>query len=40
MPGEFHLAAGEIYKRMAGFKDAQSTPELEEVLRALMKPDN
>jgi 3-hydroxyisobutyrate dehydrogenase-like beta-hydroxyacid dehydrogenase len=35
LPGEFHLAAAELYRRIAHFKDAPSTPELEEVLSSL-----
>lgn len=38
MPGSFHLAAEEIYSRVAGFKEANETPELEEVLKVLAKP--
>jgi 3-hydroxyisobutyrate dehydrogenase-like beta-hydroxyacid dehydrogenase len=34
MPGGFHTAAAEIYRRLSGFKNAQ-TPELEAVLDAL-----
>ena len=36
LPGEFHAAAEMIYDRIAGFKDAPSTPSLEEVLKALI----
>jgi 3-hydroxyisobutyrate dehydrogenase-like beta-hydroxyacid dehydrogenase len=35
LPGEFHAAAEMIYRRMAGFKDAPSTPSLEEILNTL-----
>ncbi len=35
LPGGFHAAAGTIYHRLAGFKDAAPTPSLEEVLAAL-----
>jgi 3-hydroxyisobutyrate dehydrogenase-like beta-hydroxyacid dehydrogenase len=35
LPGGFHEAAAEIYRSMAEFKDAESTPELEDVLAAL-----
>jgi len=35
LPDEFHAAAGEIYRRLAGFKDAESLPTLEAVLAAL-----
>lgn len=37
LPEEFHAAAGMIYRRIADFKDAPSTPSLEEVLKALMQ---
>lgn len=37
MPGEFHAAAEMIYRRIAGFKDAPSTPTLEEVLEKLIQ---
>jgi 3-hydroxyisobutyrate dehydrogenase-like beta-hydroxyacid dehydrogenase len=36
VPGGFHLAAAELYRRIAHFKDAPSTPELDEVLAALV----
>jgi len=36
IPGGFHIAAAEIYHRMAAFKDAPEIPELDEVLRALL----
>lgn len=35
LPDGFHAAAAEVYRRMAEFKDAPSTPELEAVLAAL-----
>jgi 3-hydroxyisobutyrate dehydrogenase-like beta-hydroxyacid dehydrogenase len=38
LPGEFHAAAGMIYRRMAAFKDVPSLPELDEVLEALLQP--
>lgn len=37
LPGNFHEAAAEIYRRMAGFKDSSFTPPLEEVIEALIK---
>lgn len=37
MPGGFHEAASEIYRRLAGFKDAPEKPSLEEVLGALIQ---
>ncbi|MCY4464742.1 MAG: DUF1932 domain-containing protein [Chloroflexi bacterium] len=37
LPDGFHLAAYEVYRRMAGFKDAEATPALDDVLAALLK---
>lgn len=37
LPDGFHLAAAEIYSRMASFKDASETPPLDDVLKALLK---
>jgi len=37
LPGEFHAAAEMIYRRIAGFKDAPSTPTLEAVLEKLIQ---
>ena len=39
LPGGFHQAAAEIYHRTAGFKNAGTTPELEQVLDALIHRD-
>ena len=40
LPGGFHAAAASIYRHLAPFKDAPSTPALEEVLAALVRtPD-
>lgn len=36
MPGGFHLAAAEIYRRLADFKGYETTPSLPEVLSALL----
>jgi 3-hydroxyisobutyrate dehydrogenase-like beta-hydroxyacid dehydrogenase len=36
LPGGFHRAAGQLYRRLAHFKDAGETPELETVLAALL----
>jgi 3-hydroxyisobutyrate dehydrogenase-like beta-hydroxyacid dehydrogenase len=36
MPGGFHQAAGEIYRRLERFKDAPVVPSLDEVLAALI----
>jgi 3-hydroxyisobutyrate dehydrogenase-like beta-hydroxyacid dehydrogenase len=38
LPGGFHAAAGELYRRLTGFKDAPQTPALEEVMAALLEP--
>jgi 3-hydroxyisobutyrate dehydrogenase-like beta-hydroxyacid dehydrogenase len=35
--GGFHRAAGEIFRRLAGFKNAEELPELDSVLAALLK---
>ena len=35
--GGFHTAAGDVYQKLADFKDAQEMPELGEVLAALLK---
>lgn len=37
LPGEFHLAAAQIYKRLASFKDQDETPSIEAVLAALLR---
>jgi 3-hydroxyisobutyrate dehydrogenase-like beta-hydroxyacid dehydrogenase len=37
VPGGFHAAAATLYKRIAHFKDAESTPALESVLAALVE---
>ncbi len=37
LPGEFFLAAAQIYQRMAGFKEAPIEPALGEVLAALIE---
>jgi 3-hydroxyisobutyrate dehydrogenase-like beta-hydroxyacid dehydrogenase len=36
VPGEFHAGAADVYRRLAGFKDAAETPSLEAVLEALL----
>ncbi len=38
LPGGFHAAAADLYQRMAQFKDAPATPQLEPVLAALLEP--
>ncbi|MFZ5858281.1 MAG: DUF1932 domain-containing protein [Chloroflexota bacterium] len=37
LPSGFHESAAEIYRRMAGFKDSPTLPELGEVLASLQK---
>jgi 3-hydroxyisobutyrate dehydrogenase-like beta-hydroxyacid dehydrogenase len=37
VPGEFHQASADIYRRLASFKDAPESPALEEVLTALRR---
>ena len=37
LPGGFHTAAGDIYRRIAHFKEVENTPLLEEVLDALLE---
>jgi len=39
IPAGFFVAAGEVYERMAGFKDADEAPPLEDVLAALLKTE-
>jgi 3-hydroxyisobutyrate dehydrogenase-like beta-hydroxyacid dehydrogenase len=40
VPGEFHLAAAEIYRRMAEFKGLAETPSVDEVLSALLERES
>jgi 3-hydroxyisobutyrate dehydrogenase-like beta-hydroxyacid dehydrogenase len=40
LPGDFHAAAADIYRRIAHFKDADETPPLEAVLEALRRRDD
>ncbi|MGI9535652.1 MAG: DUF1932 domain-containing protein [Desulfocapsaceae bacterium] len=40
LPEGFHLAASDIYQRIAGFKDAGEPPSIEEVLDALLSVDD
>lgn len=40
LPGGFHAAAANLYRRIAHFKDASPTPPLEEVLTALRTTDD
>jgi 3-hydroxyisobutyrate dehydrogenase-like beta-hydroxyacid dehydrogenase len=39
LPGGFHAAAGEVYRRLASFKDREELPALEEVLAALVSSE-
>jgi hypothetical protein len=36
MPGEFHDAAAEIYRRLSGFKDAAAAPALDAMVEGLL----
>lgn len=40
LPSEFHSAAADIYRRLAGFKSAPETPLLEDVLAALLASES
>jgi len=40
LPGGFHLAAADIYQRIAKFKGSDPTPPVEDVLEALLDPDD
>jgi 3-hydroxyisobutyrate dehydrogenase-like beta-hydroxyacid dehydrogenase len=40
LPNGFHEAAAEIYHRMAGFKNLPESPQLNDVLNALLKEKN
>lgn len=37
LPGGFHLAVGDIYRRLARFKETEQAPDLQAVLRALLE---
>jgi 3-hydroxyisobutyrate dehydrogenase-like beta-hydroxyacid dehydrogenase len=37
LPGEFHAGAAALYRRLARFKDAATTPALDEVIAALVE---
>lgn len=39
IPGEFHAAAADIYRRMADFKGSPTLPSLDEVLAALLRDE-
>ena len=39
LPGDFHLAASDIYQRIAKFKGADQLPPVEDVLDALLNPE-
>ena len=39
LPGDFHIAAATIYRRLSEFKDAGTTPSLEDVLEALVQTE-
>jgi hypothetical protein len=37
LPGEFHQAAAQVYKRLADFKDCTESPSIEAVLERLLE---
>ena len=37
LPDGFHLGAGEVYRRMASYKDASAPPSMEDVAQTLLK---
>jgi 3-hydroxyisobutyrate dehydrogenase-like beta-hydroxyacid dehydrogenase len=39
LPGGFHTTAADLYRRIAHFKDASEVPVLEDVLAALVRPE-
>ena len=39
LPQGFHLAASDIYQRLAAFKDAEQTPPLDDIIAALLAAD-
>ncbi len=39
VPAGFHQSAGDIYQRLSRFKDVTPTPELDEVLKAILCPE-
>ncbi|MGH7396039.1 MAG: DUF1932 domain-containing protein, partial [Candidatus Rokuibacteriota bacterium] len=38
LPGGFHAAAGEIYRRLAGYKDAATPPTMADLVEPLTRP--
>jgi 3-hydroxyisobutyrate dehydrogenase-like beta-hydroxyacid dehydrogenase len=40
MPGEFHQAAAQVFKRLAHFKDQDELPAIEDVLETLLNSDS
>jgi len=40
LPGGFHLAAAELYRRLEGFKGGATPPTLADVIEALRKPES
>ena len=38
VPGEFHEGGAEVYRRMAGWKDAPAAPSVAEVMKAVSSP--
>jgi 3-hydroxyisobutyrate dehydrogenase-like beta-hydroxyacid dehydrogenase len=37
LPDGFHMAAADVYQRIANFKDASETPSLDKIIKALLK---
>jgi 3-hydroxyisobutyrate dehydrogenase-like beta-hydroxyacid dehydrogenase len=40
LPGDFHAAAAQVYRRIASFKDVPALPSLEDVLAALIQGED
>ena len=40
VPDGFHTAAADVYRRLAGLKDAPATPALEDILTALLQTED
>lgn len=40
LPGGFHEASAEVYRRMSSFKEEEDRPELDDVIQALLNPSS
>jgi 3-hydroxyisobutyrate dehydrogenase-like beta-hydroxyacid dehydrogenase len=40
LPEKFHQAAGEIYRKMSGWKDSPTPPSISEIAKALTRPES